>query len=282
MTIVKRLCFYKYRYWLLSSVATGDMNEEEKNNMFCRKFFNTQNVKIGSNVYKIRQLHNEGDYYFGQIGRETTAQINEDTGVRIDPVETDDNPFLYYLSIARAGYQIIYVQRDSRNVLGTTTYSIERKLTQIAGFAVSPLIARVNCIVDESDFWDSIRYFKIIDKLEFTFTRPNFLECEESLSKVLNKLKGNLNSDELNIGYKGHNGLKIAEDNEEIKAQAKYSSEYSGNWKIKGRRSENSTQETRSKTNVFEAIQVELSKGVEDIKSKFQKIKQQIYEKSSN
>ncbi len=277
-----KICFYKYRYWLLNTHATGELSEKDKNHLFCEKFFKSQDVTIGNTIYKIRQLFNEGVHYFGQIGKVTKAHLNEDTGAQIEPVEADDNPFLYYYSIAEDGYQVIYVQRDNRNILGTTCDTIERKLSQIADNAAKPLLVSISCIVEESCFWDSIRYFNIIDKVEFTFTRPNFLTCEEDLSDALLKLKASINSDTLSVGYKGHDGLIIDENNEEIKAQAAYSSEYSGDWKIKGRQSEQSKQETRTKTSAFKAVLVELPKKLRNIEDMFIAIKKQINEKKSD
>lgn len=274
--LTNKLWFYKYRYWLLNTYATGELNEEDKNNLFCKKFFKTQDINLGKITYKIRQLYNEGEYNFGQIGKSTKAYLNEDTGTLIEPIEADDNPFLYYFSIARKGYQVIYVQHDYRNILGTTSQSIERKLSEIANQAASHLIVTINSIVSESSFWESVHYFNIIDKIEFTFTRPNFLECDESLEKVLNDLKMGINSDILSVGYTGLKGLNIQDSNEEIKAQASYSSEYSGDWKIKGRKHEQSKQETRTKANVFRAVHIELPRLIVTAKEKFLWIMKQI------
>jgi hypothetical protein len=256
--------FYKFRYWLLDTVGTGLLTEEDKNTRFVSSFFNNQEIQLGGDVYKIKVIHKDVNTVFGQIGRISRINLNVDKGPLIEKESTDDTPFLYYFANVETNVQIIYIEYNYTNIVGTTCPGIESKLGQIASQAVQPMHARFSCIVAETDFWIVVSRFSIIKAVEFKLIRPNFLHSSDSIQEVLDELNISMRNEELKLGYQNEDGLLVSEDNESLKNQAQYASEYSGSWAISGKKTSESHLERITKYKRFKHTVIILPKSVKE------------------
>jgi hypothetical protein len=258
--------FYKFTYWLLES-AVSKIDEEIKNEMFIKSFFQTQDIKVRSNqsdskTYGMKILIREEDCILGQLGINDEMIHHKDSGEMYVTEKIEDTPFIYFFADTRHRHQNFYIQTSGNSSIYSTVNSLITKLNKFAKI-LCPVELEVNFEynIDDLTFDEEISKFDVLQSVNITLKPRNFYipNSELKIIEVINDLKTEFNSNELTIGLKNQNGL-IKNKISELKEIINWINHKAGTWKIAGIK--RNKQEHKSKEEVISRAYVDTNKEI--------------------
>ena len=268
--------YYTLRYWIQeTSSFTSKLDSSqlknlifEKNTYFVDTFFKDIEISITGTKYTILIQHMDDSFILGKLAKKTKQVNYENQPDKHDIVKKkiDNNPFVSFFVDKRHKHQYMYIGKNP------LVYSGLKAITRILEIMVmdilkQQLIVKFKPISFDSIFWKEIRNLMIVKKIKFIINADNFLDTEDEIVKLANKIK-EYNGNVYESVIKSDTSIVIPENDSSINSQVEYAEQYSGDWVISGQ-TQNGSSQTIKFSDKVKAEHLEIDQKVIDNPEEF-------------